>query len=389
MPPKKIINKKKPWNKNHIKNYSWLYSWFTKNYDDKANKEDFIDKNKRKLRSLIENNNKWSSSSKESLLFMVARYLFNKNNNDKYHMHFSQSGYNLLQEKEKLEKSNQMDNKEKENLKSIEYLNNCLEQHKNKENENIREHYKHLLLMMLIKQPPLRTSFYSSAKFLRLYTNNDKTTNYIYITKKGKLKIYYIVNHDKASNYKIYNMNKNLSKIKLENNELVEFIYNSFTKYPRNYLFEINQKPITEVTLLKYLRDITNTPLINFDMIRSAYVTNFYEDNKTFDTREKLALEMRHSVNTASKNYLKVSNEKPKTAEEQLINLNKIVIKLNSEVIEYKNKLLAYENNDEDIKKFNKRRNDIIYLLNNGKKSKTETINKYNIKYDDQTKKYN
>ena len=365
-----------------------MYSWFTKNYDKEANKENFIDTHKRKLMSLIENNKEWSTGSKESLLFMVARWLNNNKPNDKYIKLYSQSGYNLLQEKEKLEKSNQMDNKEKENLKSIEYLNNCLEQHKNKEIDNIREHYKHLLLMMLIKQPPLRTSFYSSAKFLRLYTNNDKTTNYIYITKKGKLKIYYIVNHDKATNYKIYNMNKNLSKIKLENIELVEFIYNSFTKYPRNYLFEINQKPLTEATLLKYLREITNTPLINFDMIRAAYITNYYEHNKTFDTREKLALEMRHSVNTASKNYLKISNEKPKTTEEQLIKLNKIVIKLNSEINEYKNKLLAYENNDEDTKKFNKRRKDIIYLLNNGKQSKTTTIDKYNIKYDDKNNKF-
>jgi hypothetical protein len=30
---------------------------------------------------------------------------------------------------------------------------------------------------------------------------------------EGKLKIYYIINHDKSINYKIYNMNKELSKI--------------------------------------------------------------------------------------------------------------------------------------------------------------------------------
>ena len=65
--------------------------------------------------------------------------------------------------------------------------------HKERADENIIEHYKHLLLMMLIKQPPLRTSFYTTAKFLRLYTQNNKTDNYIYITRKGKLKIYYIL----------------------------------------------------------------------------------------------------------------------------------------------------------------------------------------------------
>ena len=84
MPPKKITNKTKLWSSNHIKNYKWLYSWFTKNCDKEANKEDFIDKNKRKLMSLIENNKEWSPSSKESLLFMVARWLNNNKPNDKY-----------------------------------------------------------------------------------------------------------------------------------------------------------------------------------------------------------------------------------------------------------------------------------------------------------------
>ena len=46
---------------------------------------------------------------------------------------------------------------------------------------------------------------------------NNKTDNYIYITRKGQLKVSYIVNHDKASNSKLYNMKKELSKIKLDN----------------------------------------------------------------------------------------------------------------------------------------------------------------------------
>ena len=43
-------------------------------------------------------------------------------------------------------------------------------------------------------------------------------------------------------------------------------------------------------------------------MIRSAFITYFYEHNKTFDKREALSKMMRHSQQTASKNYLKVSN---------------------------------------------------------------------------------
>ena len=243
----------------------------------------------------IENNDSWSMSSKESLLFMIARWLFNRKNNDKYVKLYSQAGFNYLQDIEKNEGENEMDEKEMENHRSIEYLNNCLDIHNEFKEDNIKEHYKHLLLMMLIKQPPIRTSFYTTAKFLRLYTSNNKKDNYIYIARKGKLKIYYIVNKDKASNYKLYNMNKELNKIKVADEEIINFINYSFITYPRKYLFEINEKPIGDTTLLLLLRQITKTPLINIDMIRSAYITNFYQYNKTFDKREELSKQMRHS----------------------------------------------------------------------------------------------
>jgi hypothetical protein len=50
----------------------------------------------------------------------------------------------------------------------------------------------------------------------------------------------------------------------IENEELVNYINYSFITYPREYLFEKNGKPLSDSTLLKYLRDITKTPLINF-----------------------------------------------------------------------------------------------------------------------------
>jgi hypothetical protein len=388
MPPKKKVNTKKPWTDLHQKKLIWLYNWYTNNYDSQANIETFIDKNKRKLMSLILNNKDWSIASKEALLFMIARYLYNIKNNDRYVKLYAQSAYNLLQEKNKLEGLNELDQKELENHRSIEFLNNCLEVHKEKEKENIIEHFKHLLLMMLIKQPSLRTSFYSSAKFLRLLTDNNKKDNYVYINKKGKLKVYYIVNTDKASNYKVYNMNKDLSKIQLDNQELVNFINYSFDTYPREYLFEKNGKKLSDATLLKYLRDVTKTPLINFDMIRSAYITYFYEHNKTFNKREELSKQMRHSQHTASKNYLKVSNTDATQPEEEINNLKKTIIQLKNNIDNCQNKLGVFQNEPESENKFNKKKKDIIYLLNKGKTSKPETIKKYNILYDDKNKLY-
>ena len=48
MPPKQLINKTKPWTKEHILKYNWLYNWYIKNYDNEANKETFIDDNDRR-----------------------------------------------------------------------------------------------------------------------------------------------------------------------------------------------------------------------------------------------------------------------------------------------------------------------------------------------------
>ena len=78
------------------------------------------------------------------------------------------------------------------------------------------QNLKYLLLNMLVYQAPLRTSFYNTAKFIRLKDDNNGIDNYILINRRGKIKVSYIINKDKASNYKLYNMNKNLSKIELD-----------------------------------------------------------------------------------------------------------------------------------------------------------------------------
>jgi hypothetical protein len=106
--------------------------------------------------------------------------------------------------------------------------------------------------------------------------DNDKKTNYIYFNRRSKPKAYYIVNKDKASNYKIYSMDKTLNKIELSP-ELSFIINNSFIEYPRKYLFELDNKPVSDTTLLNWLRKITKIDMINFDMMRSVYITWLYK----------------------------------------------------------------------------------------------------------------
>ena len=100
-------------------------------------------------------------------------------------------------------------------------------------------------------------------------------------------------------------MNKKLSIINITDPKLVNLVVDSFDKYPRTYLFEINEKPISQTTLLSWLRDITKIDAINIDIMRSFYENWFYEHHKSIGQREQLANQMRHSVLTAQKFFLK------------------------------------------------------------------------------------
>ena len=209
--------KNNDWSKQHEKLYSMLYNYMNKNFKN-INEYSFINENKRQLMSIIEKNNNWSSSSKESLFFMIARFLMIDNPNDKYVKLYQEAGFKLLQENRAKENENQQDEKEIENYKPHNYFIDILNSVNVDDIQTKIGHYQYLLLALLTYQPPLRTNFYVSAKIIRSMKENDKTNNFIWISRKGSIKIFYIVNDDKVSKTKIYAMNKNLSYIKLEDN---------------------------------------------------------------------------------------------------------------------------------------------------------------------------
>ena len=284
-----------------------------------------------------------------------------------------------MMENRKKENENKQDPKEIENYRSHEVLLDVIDNIKPESLTTKKANLQYLLLNLLVLQPPLRPDYYLTTKFIFTEKENDNKNNFIWITKRGKVKVNYIVNQDKVSKTKIYNMNKKLSIISIENDKLVKLINESYKKYPRNYLLEIDDKPITHATFLEWLRKITDVKLINNDILRSSYINWFYDNNKTMGSREKLALQMRHSVLTAQKNYRKVIETVEKPLDE---------LKLENEVLNNKLTNCESENKLTDAK-YNKRRRDIIYKINNkGVTPKEETLNKYNITYDDIKEKY-
>ena len=385
MPPKAIKQKQRPWTKEHQKKFTWLYNYMESKYDN-VDKENFIEMNKRELMSIIEKNQSWGDSSMESMFFMIARYLYNKNNNDRYVKLYQSKGKQLKDKTKNKEGKNELDEKESVNYRPYEYFKNILDNYK--EPSTLQEHYKYLLLSLLVLQPPVRTDFYSSASLLETLDRNNRKNNYIYINRRGKVHAYYIINKDKASKYKIYAMDKNLSKIELKNEVLANLLNDSFKKYPRKYLFELKNKSVADTTLNKWLQSITGLKGLTFSMMRSIYITWFYKNNQLFNSREELARQMRHSQETASKNYLKIFDEEKLTPSQETEKLKKENLKIEHEHQLLKGELLKVKMEEGD-KIYNKRRGDILYRINKKNvQPKSSTLEKYKIEFDSETKLY-
>ena len=166
---------------------------------------------------------------------------------------------------------------------------------------------------------------------------------------------------------------------KVINSDLTNLIIDSYNKFPRTYLFEIANKPISQPTLLAWLRDITKVDGINIDMMRSSYINWFYEHNKTTGKREHLANMRRHSMLTAQKNYLKIIDD-VEAAE-----------KLPDNIIDLQTEVTRLKTNCEEPLgdlQFRKRRRDAIRTINSGGIQRASALSKYKLEFDSTTKLY-
>lgn len=146
---------------------------------------------------------------------------------------------------------------------------------------------EYLLFSLLVLQPPLRNDFYTNLKYTDNLNNvQNSNTNYICIDNDN---YYYVVNKDKVSNKKAF---KNLKNIKILNDELKEIIKRNFK----------NNESVFKIMPIKIL----NKYNLTFNICRSAYITDFYNntDNKLVEYVNLSEL-MRHDWTTAFKNYYK------------------------------------------------------------------------------------
>ena len=360
------------WSDVHQKNYIRLYNKLI----DKApaffknrNKDTYLNNiNKNEIIKFIKNLD-LSDSSKETFFFVIARFYEVNKINDTFISTFKQQGYNLKKKREQTDGDNQLDEKEQKGYVKYNELVALVDNIKYSEITTRREHMKYLFLKLLLYNP-LRTSFYYTAKFSNGATDDNQ--NYVVLFGKIKKMATLHIGRDKVSNTKKFNNNEDLKNIAITDNNLIDLIYKSLSKYPRDYLIEVEQnKPVTDNTILKFLRELTGNQLINIDMVRSAYITHHYTaKNLTFNDKSDLANRMRHSTTTANLRYYKHLETDPNNkTDTQLINKNN---ELEAQNVQLKKQL---EEANEKLKKYEE-------ILNKSKEPSKKTINETKLKED-------
>ena len=95
-------------------------------------------------------------------------------------------------------------------------------------------------------------------------------------------------------------------------------------------------------------------------MLRSSYITDFYEKNKTLRARKGLADKMRHSVMTAARNYMQVTDT---PMDLRLQELEKENARLRIENTKLKNERDKYRETEDQKDKHRKRVN-VLHTAN-------------------------
>lgn len=403
------------WKKNilTIKKHDHNFNWIVKNH---KLIENFIKSNYTNLNSL-----------RSHLSTLTAIIKHKKGENSRIYKHYSKKAIAIQKKIEDGYKDQTLPKNRVGNHVSFEEIEKRREQLKELFNENKTDHklnLQYLLLALYTYQPPLRQD-YKDMMIVQDKVPNKKEN---FLLKKRD-QWFVIIQQDKvirAQGSAVFELNQLLGKI----------INVSLMFFPRKYILSALKdpnKPIGKQGFEKLLRDCFENKKVTVDILRSAYVTNKYNDN-TFSMRQKedLARSMRHSVSIAQRIYHKIISDVPineqnvtpleKTLTEDEI-ISDFITKLNysgnieqlkidikhcieknksQPIIEQQDqngfnikewgKIYRSKHKDEILSKrkkkyeVNKRdilRNKIIYNANNQRsKPRDSTIKKYNLVYD-------
>jgi hypothetical protein len=219
--------------------------------------------------------------------------------------------YNFIYEKAKLyndeflnnEYNQQLSETEKKNYITYDELLNKLKELISVYNDNPTDNnIKNVLIMALYTlQPPLRNDYYNMKIIYKDSEETDKKQNYILSINDS---YYVIINNDKV-------INSHGRGEFIITNRILKNILNVYLKthHPQNvYLFQNKDgtpytKKQIQYIINKMFKSINKT--LTIYNLRSAYITDFYNNNLDILSRSELADSMRHTKNTAELTYFK------------------------------------------------------------------------------------
>jgi hypothetical protein len=158
-----------------------------------------------------------------------------------------------------------------------------------------------MILAMCTYQPPLRKGVYNRMKFLFNPKKNNKKDNYLFLIKDGVS--YFIVNNDKVTRHDSFNTPESIF-IQIEDKNLVKALWTFYEIRKREYVFvKENGDPYSMDSFTKLLLEEPYD--LSFNILRSSYVTHFYNTHNNFKDRTELARKMRNSAQVGHLNYYK------------------------------------------------------------------------------------
>ena len=242
-------------------------------------------------------NDKYKNSGTFSVIAFTLKKFFAEIENPRKAAFWGNVGQHLSDFVKQQESKNELSNREKENWRSQDEIKDIIDKIEIKDRT---DYNRFLLLSMATMQPPLRKSFYQSLKFATSIKQLNHVDNFVFLSPD---KCYYVINRDKVSKFDRFNKPDN-KYIEIESERLCELLRDSYNQDERDYVFETSAGQPYSINSISIL--LLERPFkLNFNILRSSYITQHHEDHKTMYDKENLARQMRHGVHRAMVNYNK------------------------------------------------------------------------------------
>lgn len=278
----------------------------------------------------------------------------------------------------------------------------------------------HLLVALVTLVPPMRKNYHEIEFYIKEKEPPKNDKNYMWKKSMKSDQWYFVLNRDKVENSQsakgfprtIIDIANDEIKGVTRGKELNKIICESFKVLPRRYVLTgLNkgheEEHMSESSYNTALKTIFKPKEPNETLFRKAYVNYWWRQNISGNQREEIAVRMRHSTAVAAAAYYKINypcedggnddiegprpipkpvpRPEPKRDYFDLKAYSKKYREAKKDTIKTKRKE-AYEKDKHNIL-----RKKIIWNLNVSqavKRPRQSTIDKYNLKYNDQTSRW-